>query len=100
MLREPTEAEVTIQDKDLDWKAIRGSGPGGQNRNKVCSAIQLAHTPSGISVRVETERSQHQNKQLALALLRSKLWERETQKIESQVRHDRKSQVGSGQRGG
>lgn len=99
ILREPTEAEVHLEERDLVWKATRGSGAGGQARNKTSSAIQLTHKPSDITVRVESERSQFQNLQTAKALLRARLLEQQTtQALLSQNNH-RKAQVGSGQRG-
>ena len=99
ILREPTEAEVHLDDRDLEWKATRGSGAGGQARNKVSSAIQLTHKPSGIMVRVESERSQTQNKQVALALLRARLLDQKTCALDSARNQTRRAQVGVGARG-
>ena len=59
VLHEPTDGELRIPDSDLDITTTRGSGPGGQNRNKVESVIVIRHKPTGITVRVEDERSQH-----------------------------------------
>jgi len=69
VLSEPTERELHIDQRDLEWKTCRGSGAGGQHRNKTDSAVQLRYKPSGLSVRVESERSQTKNKVSALALL-------------------------------
>ena len=94
----PTEVEVQIRPQDLEWAMTRGSGPGGQNRNKLETAVILKHKPSGIVVRCESERSQEQNKRQALERLRSKLWEETENKINADRAKDRKAQVGSGMR--
>lgn len=99
VMPEPTETEVRLDERDLDWTACRGSGPGGQARNKVNSAVQITHRPSGIQVRCESERSQHQNRRTALAMLRAKLWEREHTRISGAEAEDRRRQLGSGMRG-
>ena len=62
-----------LQDKDLRFETLRASGPGGQHVNKTDSAVRATHLPSGLSVKVQTERSQHANKRLARALLACKL---------------------------
>lgn len=99
VMREPSEAEVQLNERDLDWKACRGSGAGGQNRNKVASAIQLTHLPTGMMIRCESERSQHQNRRNALGLLRVRLLERERSSVSLHENAARRSQVGSGMRG-
>jgi len=99
VLREPTKAEVDIDPRDLDIKTTRGSGAGGQHRNTTDSAVQLTHLPSGISVRCESERSQRQNKESALALLRARLLEKKEKDLISRENSKRKLQVGSGMRG-
>jgi peptide chain release factor 1 len=99
VLREPTSAEVRLDDRDLEFKACRGSGAGGQHRNTTDSAVQVTHKPTGIQVRVESERSQHQNKELAKALLRARLLEAEHHRLSTTRNGKRKSQVGSGMRG-
>lgn len=73
VMPEPTATEVKLLERDLTFKATRGSGPGGQHRNKTASAIQLTHKPTGIMVRAESEKSQHRNKEVARALLRARL---------------------------
>jgi peptide chain release factor 1 len=98
-LPEPTEVQVRLDDRDLDWKTCRASGAGGQKVNKTDSAVQLTYKPTGLMVRVETERSQHQNRATALVLLRARLWEAKREKDATERANDRKSQVGSGMRG-
>lgn len=85
--------------KDVEITTARGSGPGGQNRNKTESCVIAVHKPSGISVRIDNERSQHQNKASALKLLAAKLYESEREKAFNEREKDRKQQVGSGMRG-
>jgi len=95
----PEPGAFKISQDDLLVKATRGSGPGGQNRNKVSSAVIITHLPTGTTVRCESERSQHQNKQLALSLLSARLADAEKQSRIAQQNSSRKSQVGSGMRG-
>ena len=64
---------LRLQDKDIRYETLRASGPGGQHVNKTDSAVRATHGPSGLSVKVQTERSQHANKRLARALLAHKL---------------------------
>ncbi len=67
----PDEIEIEIRDEDLEEKAIRSSGPGGQHVNKTSSAIQLRHIPTGILICCQAERSQHKNRSLAMKMLRT-----------------------------
>lgn len=99
VLQEPTEAEVCLNDWDLDWQATRGSGAGGQARNKTSSAIQMTHRSSGVTVRVESERSQHQNLQIAKTLLRARLIEYQQNQLASSRNQARRDQIGGGARG-
>ena len=94
----PEERELHIDPRDLDWKACRGSGAGGQHRNTTDSAVQLTHKPSGLSVRCEGERSQHQNKAAALDLLRSRLAQQESGRQRAGRNDQRRQQVGRGMR--
>jgi peptide chain release factor 1 len=99
VLAEPTEVQVRLDERDLEYQTCRSSGAGGQKVNKTDSAVQLTHKPTGLMVRVETERSQHQNRATALALLRARLWEAEQEKVNAARAHNRRIQLGSGMRG-
>ncbi len=77
VLPEIPETEVTIRPEDIEWDFFRSGGAGGQNVNKVSSAARIRHKPSGIVVSAQTERDQYQNRQVALSMLRAKLWELE-----------------------
>jgi len=90
---------VVVYPCDLDWKFCRGSGKGGQHRNKTDSAVHLTHRPSGIKVWCEDERKQSQNKQKALGRLTDELKKRSLDKAGKKQNDKRKSQIGSGMRG-
>lgn len=95
----PENADLVLRDEDLEFKACRGSGAGGQHRNVTDSAVTLRHKPSGLTVRCESERSQHQNRASAMALLRARLFAQQTASAEASRNSDRRNQVGSGMRG-
>ncbi len=99
VLPQPTEAQIHIRHEDLEFSACRGSGAGGQHRNVTDSAVILKHKPTGLTVRCESERSQSQNRETALNLLRARLWEAKQAEISGARSDDRKRQVGSGMRG-
>ena len=96
VLEPPSETQLVIRPQDIEYKACRGSGAGGQNRNVTDSAVQVTHLPSGLTVRCETERSQKQNLASAIALLRARLWEAANTQATSTRAADRKQQVGAG----
>jgi peptide chain release factor 1 len=98
VVKEVPASEVELRPQDLDITTCRGSGPGGQHRNKTESAVQVKHKPSGLYVRCESERCQQQNKRTALALLRSRLAALQNGKATSEQAADRKRQIGSGER--
>ena len=91
-------AESTLQDIDLRFEAVRSGGPGGQHVNTTDSAVRATHLPSGLSVKVQTERSQHANKRLARALLACKLAAMEQDRL-GQSRAKRRIQHYQVQRG-
>lgn len=95
----PTDAQVTLNMRDVEISTCRGSGAGGQHRNVTDSAVQALHKPSGLRVRVESERSQHLNKSRSLALLQAKLEDRKREKTTRAYNSTRQSQIGSGMRG-
>ncbi len=98
VLPEVGEVEVDINPADIRMEVFRASGAGGQHVNKTSSAVRLIHEPTGIVAECQTERSQVQNREYAMRLLRSRLYEIEKQKQESAVASERRSQVGSGDR--
>ena len=88
-----------LNPKDVEVVTARGSGPGGQNRNKTESCVVATHRPTGIQVRIDNERSQHQNRAMAFKVLAARLYEMERERLQGQRESDRRQQVGSGQRG-
>ncbi len=98
VLPEMSDVEVEIKPADLEIEAYISSGPGGQHMQKNATAIRMTHTPSGITVSCESERSQSKNKRRALSILRSRLYERKLRKEEEKRARARRSQVGSGDR--
>ncbi|MCP3136957.1 peptide chain release factor-like protein [Pyxidicoccus xibeiensis] len=99
VLREPAEAEWVPRPSELEWRTTKGSGPGGQHRNKTESAVILTHLPSGLTVRCEAERSQHRNRELALRLLRARWLAQAEQGAAAQANATRRQQTGTGMRG-
>ena len=99
VLSVPTESEVRIDDRDIEWTTCRSSGPGGQNVNKTESAVQVTHKPTGLQVRCESERSQLMNKATALATLRAKLQATATSTANRNRNDARKELIGCGARG-
>src|SRR5437764_14428815 len=78
-------ADIEVDPEDVKFEAYRSGGPGGQNVNKVSTAVRLTHVPSGIVVACQTERSQLQNRETAMMMLRSKLVEQELEKREAEA---------------
>lgn len=99
VLSQPTQAQVCLREEDLEETTCRGSGNGGQHKQKTDSAVQIKHKPTGLIVRCEAERSQHANRETARTLLRVRLWEVQQQKLSGARDQARRSQIGSGMRG-
>src|SRR4030042_5280743 len=85
ILPEISENQIKINPQDLDWQFYRASTQGGQNVQKVSSAVRLTHTPSGGVVTCEQERFQEKNRKIAMDLLRARLWEKEQAKKKNQL---------------
>ena len=98
VLPEAEEVDVKIEDKDLRIDVFRSSGPGGQSVNTTDSAVRITHLPTGIVVSQQDEKSQIRNKEKGLKILRSRIYERERQKIDTERSQERKSKIGTGDR--
>lgn len=88
-----------LDPRDVDITTARGSGPGGQNRNKTESCVIAKHKPTGIQVRIDNERSQQQNRATAMKVLAAKLYQLSASQAMASKNDQRKQQVGSGMRG-
>ncbi len=98
VLPEAEDVDVAINENDLKIDTMRAGGAGGQHVNKTESAIRITHLPSGIVVTMQEDRSQHRNRAKAMAVLRSKLYEHQRQKLDAARAAERRDQVGSGDR--
>ncbi|MFV8753358.1 peptide chain release factor 1 [Nannocystaceae bacterium ST9] len=98
IMPEAEEVDVHINPADLEFETMRSSGSGGQHVNTTDSAVRIIHKPTGIALRVDQEKSQIKNRELAVKRLRSKLLEIEIERIESERASSRREQVGSGDR--
>ena len=98
VLPEAEDVDIDIKRDDLRIDVYRSSGAGGQHINKTSSAIRITHIPSGMVVTCQNERSQRQNKEKALQILKSRLYDQALQNSQSKEAEDRKNQVGSGDR--
>ncbi len=98
VLPEPEEIEIDIPDADVEEHVARASGPGGQNVNKVSSAIKLVHIPTGITVSMQDEKSQHKNRAKAWRILRSRVFDHYEQQKRAERDTARKNMIGTGDR--
>lgn len=98
VLPEAEEVDIKIEDKDLRIDTYRASGAGGQHVNTTDSAVRITHIPTGIVVAIQDEKSQHKNKDKALKILRSRIYEEARREREVEMASSRKEQVGSGDR--
>ena len=98
VLPEMAEVDVDLDPNDVEMQVYRASGAGGQHVNKTSSAVRLIHKPTGTVVECQQERSQFQNREKAMKILASILYEREQERIQSEYGQERRSQIGSGMR--
>jgi peptide chain release factor 1 len=98
VLPEAEDVDVNIRNEDLRIETMRAQGAGGQHVNKTESAIRITHLPTGIVVMMQDSRSQHKNRASAMNILRSRLYDAERQRLDSERSADRRGQVGSGDR--
>jgi peptide chain release factor 1 len=102
VLPEPDEVSVEIKDSDIEWEKMRAGGAGGQHVNKTESAVRIWYkkgTPDELEVKCQDERSQHKNYDRAMRILRSRIYEREQQRLHQQRAEQRRTLIGSGDRG-
>lgn len=95
ILPQPTEIEINLNEKEIEWQTFRSSGPGGQNAQKVESAVRVKHIPTGITADCQETRSQVKNRKLALAVLCARLYDKQQREVTSKQMVERKMQIGN-----
>ncbi len=98
VLPEAEEVDVDIQASDLEIDTYRSSGPGGQSVNTTDSAVRITHKPTGITVSMQDEKSQLQNRERGMRVLRARIYEQKRAEQQAEIASERKAQVGTGQR--
>ena len=98
VLPEAKETDVAIDPKDIEMDFFRASGHGGQNVNKLSTAVRIYHIPTGITVECQDERSQYKNRQRAMQILLARLYEIKKKEEEEKIRKERRNQIGTGDR--
>lgn len=98
VLPKAAEVDIQIRPEDIKLETFRSGGPGGQNVNKVSTAVRITHIPSGLSVASQSSKSQAKNREIAMTLLRSRLLKEKQEKEERKIKKERKEQIGSGDR--
>ncbi len=99
VLPEPEKLDVRIDEADVEIDITTAQGPGGQNVNKVATAVKMRHLPTGIEVRMQETKSQQQNREKAWLLLRARVYEHHQKQLDAQRAHSRSKMIGRGERG-